>query len=267
MGQLEPDYPAIGDAEYELRFTRRALDDLGCSGDTPAGDLDAVLDSTIRTDIVEEFRDQRSAAPTGTGGTLRNLGRPDIHPLHGTAGGRACTWHDAEGGVCWFLGYTSEHDYALFENRAANDELLPNLRDETLLELEREQMDFATRVGPGLRVLVRAAAQSPAVPRRGRVGALLRLEVTVIVVPIDESSLADLFISVALPLHDAETRTPPDWPGSSLQERLVELAIGGPPDAWDIPHRLPGEDGEDRACDLSRELPIAVRNLDPATFD
>ena len=267
MSEPEPDYPAIGDAEYELRFTRRALDDLGCPSDTPPGDLDAVLASTIRTDIVEEFRDQRSAAPTGTGGTLRKLGRPDIHSLHGTAGGRACTWHDVESGVCWLLGYTSEHDYALFEDRAANNDLLPDIRDETLLELEREQLDFAARVGPGLRALIRAAVESPAVPQRGCVGALLRLEVTVIVVPIDDSALADLFISVALPLHTGETSPPPDWPGSNLQERLIELALGAQPDDWEIPQRLPGDSGDDRPSDLARELPIAVRNVDPASFN
>ncbi|MGZ4753427.1 MAG: hypothetical protein ACXWA9_00875 [Acidimicrobiia bacterium] len=267
MSQPEPEYRAVGDAEYELRFTRRALDDLGCSADTPAGDLEAVLGSTIRTDIVEEFRDQRSAAPTGTGGTLHNVGRPDIHPLHGTAGGRACTWHDVENRVCWFLGYSPTHDYALFENRAANGDLLPALRDETMLEVEREQLDFAMRVGPGLRELIRMAVGAPGVPQRGCIGALLRLEVAVIVVPIDKSLLADLFISVALPLHDDGTIPPPDWPGSDLQQRLVELALGGRHDNWDLPQRLPSEGGGNRPADLASELPIAVRNVDPALFD
>jgi hypothetical protein len=262
VSQPAPDYPAVGDADYELRFTQRALDDLGCSTDTPAGDIDAVLESTIRTDIVEEFRDQRSRAPTGTGGTLHSVGRPDIHPLHGTSGGRACTWHDVPNGVCWFLAYTPEHDYTVFESRAANGDLLPDLRDETLLELEREQLDFALRVGPGLRKLTRAAVASPSTPQRGWVGALLRLEVTVVVVPIDDTALADLYIAVALPLHDDDAVPPPDWPGSGLQERLIALACGGEPDNWEIPQQLPSEAG-DRPTDFARELPIAARNVNP----
>lgn len=64
MSEPESDYPAIGDAEYELRFTRRALDDLGCPGGIPPGDLDAVLASTIRTDIVEEFTAQSRQTAT-----------------------------------------------------------------------------------------------------------------------------------------------------------------------------------------------------------
>ena len=155
----------------------------------------------------------------------------------------------------------------MFEGRAANGELLPDLRDETLLELEREHLDFALRVGPGLRALIRAAVGSPGTPQRGCVGALLRLEVTVIIVPIDDSALADLFISIALPLLDDDTIPPPDWPGSDLQERLVELAFGGEPDNWDVAQQLPSEDGRDRPADLARELPIAVRNVNPADFD
>ena len=166
-----------------------------------------------------------------------------------------------------FHGYTSQHDYTLFEGRAANGELLPDLRDETLLELEREHLDFALRVGPGLRALILAAVGSPGIPQRGCVGALLRLEVTVIIVPIDDSALADLFISIALPLHDDDTIPPPDWPGSELQARLVELALGGEPANWEIPRELPSEDGRDRPADLARELPIAVRNVDPALLD
>jgi hypothetical protein len=258
------EYPPVGDAEYELRFTRRALQDLDCPTDTPPGDLDAVLASTIRTDIVEEFRDQRAAAPTGTGGTLHNVGRPDIHPLHGTAGGRSCTWHDPGAGVCWFLGYTPEHDYGLFETRAANDELLPDEWDETLLELEREQLDFALRVGPGLRALIQAALATSGAPQRGCVGELLRLEVTVVIVPIDESALADLFISIAVPLYGDETVPPPDWPGSQLQQRLLEVAFGdeGEPHEWDVPQTIPAS-GKMRAINHARELALAVRNLDP----
>jgi hypothetical protein len=166
--------------------------------------------------------------------------------------------------VCWFLGYTPEHDYVLFETRAANDELLPDEWDETLLELEREQLDFALRVGPGLRALIQAALATPGVPQRGCVGELLRLEVTVVMVPIDESALADLFISIAVPLYGDETVPPPDWPGSQLQRRLLEVAFGdeGEPHAWDVPQTIPA-DGKMREINHARELALAVRNLDP----
>lgn len=50
--------------------------------------------------------------------------------------------------MCWFIGYTAQHDYGLFETRAANDELLPGERDETLLDVEREQLDFACASDP-----------------------------------------------------------------------------------------------------------------------
>ena len=126
---------------------------------------------------------------------------------------------------------------------AANDEQLPDEWDETLLELEREHLDFALRVGPGLRALIQAALAAPGLPQRGCVGELLRLEVTVVVVPIDESALADLFISIAVPLYGDETVPPPDWPGSQLQQRLLEIAFGdeGEPHEWDVPQTIPAD--------------------------
>jgi len=104
-------------------------------------------------------------------------------------------------------------------------------------------------------------------------GELLRLEVTVVIVPVDDSALADLFISIALPLYGDETVPPPDRPGSELQQRLLELTLGnggnggnGEPHAWDMPQTIP-TDGGLRDVDHARELPIAVRSFDPEMLE
>lgn len=47
------------------------------------------------------------------------MGRPDIISLHTAAGGRAATWYDPDNAVVWLLGFTPEHDYTVFEQRAA----------------------------------------------------------------------------------------------------------------------------------------------------
>ena len=46
------------------------------------------------------------------------------------------------------MGFTPQHDYSLFETRAARGELLPDEDDRVLLELEREELDFELRVDP-----------------------------------------------------------------------------------------------------------------------
>ena len=217
------DFPPVEDeAEYELRFTRRALDDLGCPAHVAPGDLDAVEASTQYRDIVRSFRDQRSASPTGTGGSMRDVGRGDVHSLHGPVGQRACTWLDEESKVCWFLGWVAQHDYTEFETRAANDELLPSLDDETVLDVERETLDFAFRIGPGLRRMFREAVDSPGTPIRRTVGSLLQLDVTVEAVMVDGDRIADVYITTRVPPLDDP---PPGWPGRELPLRLAELAV------------------------------------------
>jgi hypothetical protein len=163
--------------------------------------------------------------------------------------------------VCWFLGFTPQHDYRLFEARASADELLPSEDDETLFELELEERDFALRVRPGLVRLVGNALQQPGSPKRATVGELLRLEVSALVVEVDESSMVDLVLVVHLPVVVAGARVPPDWPGPLLLQRLAELATGQEAAMLELvyPERLPVPDG-DRPLDPSAELAIAVHN-------
>jgi hypothetical protein len=120
----EAEFPPT-ERSYQLRFTHRALDDLRCPGLVPS-DLEGVQAATPWPGIVHDFREQRGDSPETTGGALANMGRGDIYPLHGPAGGRAATWYDEQSEVCWFLGFTPAHDYAALETRAANDDLLPD---------------------------------------------------------------------------------------------------------------------------------------------
>jgi hypothetical protein len=245
---------------YELRFTHKALEDLRCRGCAP-GDLEEIEAGTPWPGIVEEFRSQRSRSPDTTGGSLARMGRGDILPLHGPAGGRAATWFDAVSGVCWFVGFSPEHNYELLERRAVVDELLPDEEDETALELEREELDFDVRVGPGLRILVRMARETPSQPARGTVGELLRLEVTATVVSIEESELVDLWLIVQIPV---EGRRPSEWPGGALLERIAQLATGRDVAELELKHpdEIPTSQGA-RALDRSRELGIQVCNWEP----
>lgn len=151
----EPDdsFPDVNAVPYELRFTRLALEDLGCPRDTPAGDLPSVLSAARWPAIVEEFQDQRGISPETTGGTLARCGYPGVAELHGPAGGRAATWYDRDSEVVWFLAFDPQHRYERLETRAANGELMPSVDDETDLELEREKRDFDDRVRDDLRKL------------------------------------------------------------------------------------------------------------------
>lgn len=254
------DFPPVDDeADYELRFTRRALDDLGCPADIGPGDLDAVEASTQYRDIVRSFRDQRSASPTGTGGSMRGVGRRDVHALHGPVGQRACTWFDEESKVCWFLGWVPQHDYAEFETRAANDELLPSLHDETVLEVERETLDFTFRVGPGLRRMLAEALDTPGTSILRTVGDLLQLDVTVEAIVVDGDRIADVYITTRVPPLEAP---PPGWPGRELPTRLAQLAVGRvDEDEIEFPTEVPDGDGAMRPVDFGSELAVVVRGL------
>jgi len=199
----EPDgsFPDVNAVSYEFRFTRLALDDLGCPRGTPAGNLPSVLSEARWPAIVEEFRDQRGINPETTGGTLARCGYPDVVELHGPAGGRAATWYDRDSEVVWFLAFDPQHRYERLETRAANGELMPSVDDETDLELEREKREFDDRVRDDLCKLAKDAAGRPGEIVRGRVGNLLRLEASITAITIASGALMDLFVSVRLPLR------------------------------------------------------------------
>lgn len=254
----EATYPPVGPA-YELRFTRRALGDLRCEHLAP-GDLKSIQSATPWPAVVRDFREQRGESPATTGGALARMGRGDIYPLHGPHGGRAATWFDPDAGVCWFLGYSPEHDDTVLEARAANGELLPDEDDETLLELEREELDFELRVRPGLQQLVMTALEQPRCPARGTVGQLLRLEVTAVVVPVDAEALVDLTLTLRLPPIQGSP-APPGWPGSMLLQRIAELATDQPAYTLELtyPSHVPLASG-DRPLEPAQEIAVAVIN-------
>ena len=257
----DEDYPAVGPA-YELRFTQRALEDLRCPGLAP-GDFPEIRKATPWKDTVDEFLDQRGVSFESTGGSLHSVGRGDIYPLHGPAGGRAATWYDPETRMCWFLGYSSEHEYELFEARAAADELLPSEYDETLLELEREELDFDRRVKPGLELLVRQACEQPDVPARGTIGDLIRLDVTAYVVGSDSDvdQQVDLWLVAHPPFGEPH---PPGWPGNSVCERLASIISGNDPADLELayPDVVPVPGGT-RPVEYGRELVVHLIGWEP----
>ncbi|MGH3733523.1 MAG: hypothetical protein ACRDVC_09155 [Acidimicrobiales bacterium] len=199
-------------------------------------------------------------SPVSSGGQLHRVGRGDIAPLHARAGGRACTWFDRETNVCWFLGFTPEHDYELFETRARTGDLLPSEEDEHQWELAREEMDFRTRVREGLRELVAEGIEHPLVPQRGTVGDILRIEITAVVVEIDALALADVYLCVALPIDHSMALH--GWPGKELLERLASLVSES--SEVEVPTVIPTLSGQ-RPVNRGNEVAVVVRNVEPLT--
>lgn len=154
------------------------------------------------------------------------------------------------------LGFTPEHDYALFEERAAAGQLLPDEDDEVQLELEREQRDFEVRVRPGVLELVRRAVAAPGVPHRGTVGGILQLELSALVVRSEDALLGDVWIVVHLPLQ-ATASDVPGWPGPNLLTSLAAVVGDGD---LDYLAELPTEEGW-RPLDPATELGIILRNV------
>ncbi len=288
MSGSDEEYPDVGAEPYELRFTRRALEDLGIDRATPAGSLSKIRKATPWPDIVIDFIDQRTRSPHSTGGYLHHMGRGDIAELHSTSGGRAGTWYDKENEVVWFVGFTPQHDYSHLEARAASDQLLPCGDDLAALFIEREECDFNERVKPDLHALLRTACSHSGTPTKGRVGQLLRLEVTALVLEIDEDKLADIYVIIRLPPRADDKPPPPGWPGSHLQERLAELICerfnrsdnlddqsheddGQDTESieatiWDAPDEVPDGLGGTRSVNRAEELPILVGNCDITDF-
>lgn len=249
----------MGVEPWELRFTARALDDLGAASakDKP-GDIAAVRRVATYQRAVDDFMQKRKDRPDAPGEPLHDVGRPDIVGLHSAAGGRAATWHDRENHVVWFLGFTPNHEYGRFEDRAAAGDLLPDEDDEVQLELEREQRDFEVRVRDGLLELVSRATSSPHRPCRGLIGEMLRLELSAVVVPLGDEFLGDIWIVVHLPLQGDAGKVP-GWPGSDLLETLAAIAGQGDGDI-DYPSTIPTEDGW-KPLDPAEEMAIVLQTV------
>lgn len=190
------------------------------------------------------------------------MGRQDIYSLHGNAGDRAATWHDKRNGVCWFLGWIGQHDYAELEARATNGKLLPDVKDLTALAHERQTLDFGKIVGPRLRKMVDLARDDPGEPVRHTVGNVIRLDITVHVVRIDDTNVGDVYITARMPLLDKLEGVP----GKHILQRLAELATQQSFDEVDVayPTEVPDAAGTLRSIDMEDELAIVVQNC---TFD
>ncbi|HTO01725.1 MAG TPA: hypothetical protein VL068_13730 [Microthrixaceae bacterium] len=237
------------------------MDDIDAEGALPF-DVDSIVKRTQRRDIVMKFFDQRREVPTGTESPLDRMGRPDIYSLHGRSGERAATWFDEANGVCWLLGVVPQHDYSDLENRAANGELMPSQEDYELLFLARNNFD--DQVASGLSQLLERAFDDPEVPQRGEVGGLLRLEVSIIVVEINETDLTDLYILVRQPPRAPGVDLPDGWPGSELMERLAELATDQPFKdlSTEFPSLVPSGIGQQRPVRFDQELAIEIHEID-----
>lgn len=250
-------FPPAGEGPWELRFTRRALADLGAASSREhPGDIQAVRRAATYPRVVDDFLQKRLDRPDAPGDPLHSVGRPDVISLHSAAGGRAATWYDPTTHVVWFLGFTPEHDYSRFEARAADGQLLPDEDDEVQLELEREQRDFESRVRPGISELVRRAIATPGAPHRGTVGGILELELSALVVRSPDAVLGDVWIVVHLPLKPTVADVP-GWPGPDL---LISLAAVVGDGDLDYPAELP-TDGGWRPLDRATELGIVLRNV------
>lgn len=193
---------------------------------------------------------------------MRNVGRPDIYSLHGRRGVRAATWYDSETEVCWLLGVVKQHNYAEFEARAANNELLPDEDDYAVFFQESQSFDGL--VQQGVQKMLAAAIAAPQFPQRAALGGLVKTEVTVVLEWIDFSQIADIFIAVRLPPLPRHSAEPSGWPGKHLVERLAELALGADFETLDCrtPLHIPIGSQKWRILDPAKEIALVVCNVD-----
>jgi hypothetical protein len=123
--------------------------------------------------------------------------------------------------VCWFLGFTPQHDYSIFEARAQR-RAPPSLDDESPSRSSSKSSTSITGSPPTFGSSS-PAERSPNQPQRATVGALLRLDVCVELLVVEDDAISDLTISVRLPPVIDGATSPPDWSDVPLLERLVAL--------------------------------------------
>jgi len=261
------DFPPVPDPDddWRLRFTRKALTDLGVRREVAPDDHATIHAQAICPEIVGKFLEHYTESRAETGaGYVNNVGG-HVHKLKLGSRNRACVKVHDRLRTVWFLGFTAEHDYVLFENRHAVGDLYPT--DEELAEAvaARRSEAFEERVGPGLRELLSRAADVPGQPQRGTVGELLKLEVSVLVIEVDEGRMADAFITVRMP-PEGDPAAVERWPSSHLLPVLAEachIAYG----RLDYPQQVPDGRGGmrdvDRACEIAVQLvDVDARELD-----
>ena len=115
---------------------------------------------------------------------------------------RGITWHDEAHDICWLVGATSQHNYALFEERSLNDEIRPTAEDYADLglfsqETEDTFIDLVIAQAPELMAL---AVDRPNTEHRMPIAGAVDtgVFVEVLVVP-GEGEIEEVFVSFQLP--------------------------------------------------------------------
>lgn len=199
---------------WELRFTWRALQDLRAEDELP-GIIEDVRKKTPYTEIVEAFQEKRTHSQVGSD-RFRAATDRDLYTLHAADPYRAVTWFDEEHGVCWFLGFTPGHVYSELENRADDDELLPDERDYRQLLAERDQAWHMHRAGQQLQDLVDRAQERPNHTIRKRLDGSLLCDVFAEVLIVgDPDAGGDVWIAF----------TTHPWPSDAWLPRDFEAAL------------------------------------------
>ncbi len=262
MSDSPPEFPPFEEAAFESRLTAWALEDLGCSARLARSNLEGVAAASPYGWIIGLFRKKYAESAYGTGIPIANVGRPDIIALHGPEHGRAATWYDAENEVCWFLGFTPEHDYKRFEKRASRGELLPSEDDYSVLLIERDTANFDSLFGPAVAEMFKEAVSTPTVPIRRTVDALLQIEITVLEVEIDDRILREVFLSVRVP--PLSERRPVGWPSKDIPKRLMELATRYTRSRLSLrdPDEMPDSTGGFRTVNWQYELATQACSLE-----
>jgi len=177
--------------------TRRALADLRLGKiyyGLPAAELEE------EHDLLGSFVKNRTEQPYGTQATQSV--RPKCFNLHTRDPWRGATWYDEAHDICWLVGATSQHNYALFEERSLNDEIRPTAEDYADLELfsqetEEAFIDLVIAQAPALMAL--ATARPNTEHRMALAGAIdTGVFVEVLVVP-GEGEIEEVFVSFQLP--------------------------------------------------------------------
>jgi hypothetical protein len=255
-------YPPVPDPDddWRLRFTRQALADLGVARDVAPDDHPAIRSQASCPQIVDKFLEHYSESLEETGaGHVNNVGG-NVHKLKSGSRNRACVKLHPDLQTVWFLGFTAEHDYKLFEDRHAAGDLYPS--DEELAEAiaARRAEAFEDRVGPGLRELLDRAASTPGRPARGTVGELVKVEVAVVVIQVDDEHAADAFITVKMP-PAGDPSAVERWPGAQLLP-VIAATCHVTYSRLDYPPQVPDGHGGMRPVDLSREAVVQLVDVD-----
>jgi len=178
-------------------MTRRALADLRLGKiyyGVPAEELED------EHDLLGSFVKNRTEQPYGTQSTQRV--RPKCFNLHTRDPWRGITWYDEAHDSCWLVGATSQHNYALFEERSLNDEIRPTAEDYADLEpfsQETEDAFIDQVVAQAPELMALAAARPNTEHRMALAGAVdTGVFVEVLVVP-GEGEIEEVFVSFQLP--------------------------------------------------------------------